>query len=86
MKYSLRYSKTAAKEISKLDNVVRKKIKEALDTKLIKDPISNSVQLRDFEIKGVRRFRVSSYRVIFVIEETYIEILRVGHRREIYRG
>lgn len=86
MVHSLKYSKRAAKEISKLDNLVQRKIREEINTKLLKDPIASSVQLRNFEVVGVRRFRVGTYRVIFYVEGKAIEILRVGHRREIYKG
>lgn len=85
MSYPLKYSKTFLKEISKLDQIVKRKIKEAIETKLLIDPISNSLKLKDFKIDGARRLRVSSYRVIFFIEGKSIEILRVGHRREIYK-
>ncbi|OGY29146.1 MAG: hypothetical protein A3F35_03090 [Candidatus Woykebacteria bacterium RIFCSPHIGHO2_12_FULL_45_10] len=86
MSYKIKISKTAIKELFKLDNLVKKRIKEDIETKLIKDPISNSLKLTDFEIEGVRRFRVGSYRVIFYLDKNVIEILRVGHRRKIYKG
>ncbi len=85
MSYKLKYSKTAAKEISKLDYLVKKKVKEAIETKLVSNPIKNSTKLRDFKIEGVRRFRVGNYRVIFIIDNRMIQVLRVGHRREIYK-
>ncbi|MDH4220892.1 MAG: type II toxin-antitoxin system RelE/ParE family toxin [Candidatus Aminicenantes bacterium] len=34
---------------------------------------------------GGYRFRIGDYRVIFDIEGNEIGVLRVGHRREIYR-
>jgi mRNA interferase RelE/StbE len=36
-------------------------------------------------ILGEYRFRIGDYRVIFDIKGSEIVILRVGHRREIYR-
>ncbi len=85
MRFPIRYSRTSAKEISKLDILVKRKIKKDIETKLIKDPIGNSTKLREFKISGVRRFRVGNYRVIFTINKKIIEVLRVGHRREIYK-
>ncbi len=35
---------------------------------------------------GSYRFRVGDYRVIFDLEGEEIVVLRVGHRKEIYRG
>ncbi|MEK0338500.1 MAG: type II toxin-antitoxin system RelE/ParE family toxin [Nitrosopumilus sp.] len=83
--YTLKYSKTAAKDFQKLDVLVKRRIREAIETKLVKDPLSASMKLRDFEIKGVRRFRVGNYRVFIFISSRVIEVLRVGHRREIYK-
>jgi len=34
---------------------------------------------------GTYRFRIGDYRVIFDIEGNEVVVLRVGHRREIYR-
>ncbi|OGY28739.1 MAG: hypothetical protein A3A61_00865 [Candidatus Woykebacteria bacterium RIFCSPLOWO2_01_FULL_43_14] len=85
MVYTLKFSKNAAKQISKLDNLVKSKVKEALESKLIMDPVNHSTGLTGFEIKEARRFRVGTYRVIFVIADDAIEILRVGHRRDIYK-
>jgi len=34
---------------------------------------------------GTYRFRIGDYRVIFDIEEKEIVVLRVGHRKDIYR-
>jgi len=86
MSYKLTYSKNSSKEISKLDNLVKKKIKEAIETKLLANPLANSLKLQDFEVKGARRLRVGNYRVIIFITGNVIEILRIGHRREIYKS
>lgn len=86
MIYQLKYSKNAAKEISKLDNLVKRKIKEAIETKLLTEPLANSLKLQDFEVKGARRLRVGNYRVIFYLDKNILEILRIGHRKEIYKG
>lgn len=85
MPFTLKYSKNAAKDLQKLDNLVKRRIKEAVKTKLAKDPVAASVKMRDFEVKGVRRFRIGSYRVVFDFVGGEIVILRVGHRRKIYK-
>jgi mRNA interferase RelE/StbE len=43
-----------------------------------------SETLRDAKL-GTYRFRIGDYRVIFDIEGTDIVVLRVGHRKDIYR-
>lgn len=82
MSYTLLYTKTAAKDIQKLDNVTKKRIKKKLD-EYVKDPLNYAKKLTDSKI-GTYRWRIGNYRVVFDIENQNIIILRVGHRREIY--
>ena len=53
--------------------------------KLAENPYSDVEKLTSPEL-GTFRYRIGNYRVIFDIEENDIVVLRVGHRREIYRG
>jgi mRNA interferase RelE/StbE len=48
------------------------------------DPLNHAERLTESEL-GSYRFRVGDYRVIFDLEGDEIVVLRVGHRREIYR-
>ena len=83
MAYKLVYTKTAFHDIQKLDNVAKKKIKRKLE-ELSKNPITLSKKLINSSL-GSYRFRVGSYRIILDIDRQNIVILRVGHRREIYK-
>jgi mRNA interferase RelE/StbE len=84
MAYNLLYTKTASRDIQKLDSVAKKRIKKKLE-ELSKSPISLSKKLRNPSI-GTYRYRVGNYRIIFDIDKKNIVILRVGHRREIYKN
>ena len=83
MNCNLVYTRRAEKDINKLDPSVKKSIGRSL-LKLQADPIKYSEKLTDPRI-GTYRFRKGDYRVIFDIEGNDIVILRVGHRRDIYR-
>lgn len=83
MVYKLLYTRSAIKDIQKLDNVAKKKIKKKLE-ELSKNPISLSKKLINSSL-GDYRYRIGNYRVVFDIDKKYIVILRVGHRKEIYR-
>lgn len=83
MKYQLLYTKKAIKDIEKLDTVVKKRIKIALEN-LTRDPVTVSKRLVNSKI-GNYRFRVGDWRIVFDLEGNNIIVLRVGHRREIYR-
>ena len=48
------------------------------------DPVRYAERITDPKL-GSYRFRIGDYRVIFDLEGKDIVILRVGHRRDIYR-
>lgn len=83
MAYRLIYTNKAVKDIKSLDPVVLKRIKKALE-KFIERPFYYAEKIIDNKL-GEYRFRVGDYRIIFDKKKTDIIILRVGHRREIYR-
>ncbi len=83
MAYKLVYTDRAVKDINKLDIIARRRLKKALE-KLSISPLKYSTKLINSKI-GEYRFRVGDYRVIFDLVGREIVILRVGHRREIYR-
>ena len=48
------------------------------------DPFKHAEKLTDPKL-GTYRFRIGDYRVIFDVEGRDIVVLRVGHRRELYK-
>lgn len=83
MKYLFRLS--AEKQFLKLNPVIQKRIVEKLSFYLQSpSPIIFAERLTNYEI-GTYRFRIGDYRVIFDLEDDTLIILKVGHRREIYR-
>lgn len=84
MRYRLTYTQRSLKDIAKLDRIVKKRIAAKL-LNFEKDPLKFSEPLKESKF-GKRRFRVGDYRVTFDIEGEKIVILRIGHRRQIYKG
>lgn len=83
MTYQLLYTRKAVKDIKKLDSVAKKRLRQALKKFALK-PFYYAEKLIDSRL-GEYRFRVGDYRIIFDKKDRKIIILRVGHRREIYR-
>ena len=83
MKYELVYTRRAEKDIEKLEPRVRDRIGKAL-LRYREDPLRFAETLSD-PILGGYRFRIGDYRVIFDVQGNEVVVLRVGHRREIYR-
>lgn len=88
MAYKIKLTKTAEKELSKLDkqSAIRiiKFLKERLSVS--ENPKSLGKQLTG-TLKPFWRFRVGDYRIICDIndDELVILTLRIGHRKEVYK-
>lgn len=83
MSHILLYTRTAYKDIQKLDIIVKKKIKKKIE-EYATDPLCHAKKLIN-PAAGTYRWRVGNYRIVFDMEKDKIVILRIGHRREIYK-
>lgn len=83
MAYRLFYTKSAWRDIRKLDPVAKKKVKRKIEA-YSKKPLFYAKKLINPSI-GTYRWRIGNYRVVFDIDGKNIVILRIGHRREIYK-
>lgn len=83
VKYKLSYTKNAFRDVKKLDLIVKKKIKRKIEL-YSKRPILYAKKLVG-KFLGSYRWRIGNHRVIFDLKEKEIIILKVGHRKEIYR-
>lgn len=85
MSYSITYTPTAAKTLRKLDRTTARQIITAIES-LKDDPLPHgAIQLKGGA--GEFRIRTGNYRIIYEVDngELIILVLKVGHRREIYR-
>ncbi|QNJ58085.1 RelE-like toxin [Gordonia phage Bunnybear] len=83
--YDLRITTSAAKSLMKLPRVEQKRIRSAIDG-LTTDPRPHGVT----KLSGTTdsyRIRVGNYRIVYTIDdgELIIVVVRIGHRKEIYR-
>ncbi len=84
MKYSLIYHPDVyGEDIKNIPANIKKRIRNAIETRLQNDPILYGKPLRQ-SLKGHRRLRVGDWRVIYRVEAHEVVILRIGHRKEIY--
>jgi mRNA interferase RelE/StbE len=83
LKYRLVYTQRAVKDIQGLEEKIRRRIAKTL-LRYSEDPFKYAEKLTDSRL-GSYRFRIGDYRIIFDLEESDISVLRVGHRKEIYR-
>jgi len=83
--YRIEYLESVVDEdIPCLTRSEKLKIKKAIEEKLVNDPIRFGKSLQ-YSLKGCRRLRVGDYRIIYVIEKDAVLIVKIGHRREVYK-
>lgn len=83
MKYRLVYTHRAGRDIEALDSRTKDRIGVQLE-RFCEEPLRYAEKLIHSAL-GSYRFRIGDYRVVFDLEDDQIIVLRVGHRREIYR-
>lgn len=82
--YSVQIKASAAKELERVAKSERTRIITAID-QLGKNPFLGKVLKGD--LRGLRRIRVSNYRVIYEVrgETLIVLVVRVAHRSDAYR-
>ncbi len=83
MSYRLVYTQKAVRDIGRLDAGVKNRIGTTL-LRFKDNPLQYAECLTNSDLGGYR-FRIGDYRVIFDMEGNDIVVLRVGHRKEIYK-
>ena len=84
MAYNIFYKKSVHRDLKKLSKPEAKRILDQIEKELVKKPKSNPVLKGQFA--GLRKYRIGDYRVIYAILENDILILRIGNRKDVYRG
>ena len=86
MKYAVEILPSALKELGKLDKRLRKRIDTHIRA-LAEVPRPPGVAAMQGASKGLFRIVVGNYRIIYEIndERLIVLIIKIGHRREVYR-
>ena len=83
MSYKIAFKKSVARDLKKIDNDqadrIFKKIEEELPEKAESFPVLTG------KFSGLRKFRVGDYRVVYSIMGNTALILRIKHRRKVYK-
>ena len=84
MLYRLRYHPDVKKkDLSKLNRTIQKRIKTAIEQRLLIAPERYSEPLRR-TLKGYRKLRVGDYRIVLKLASEDILILGICHRKDVY--
>jgi mRNA interferase RelE/StbE len=71
------------RDLKDLAKAETKKILDRIEKELSRKPEANPTLKGQFA--GLRKYRIGDYRVIYALLEDDVLILRIGHRREVYR-
>ena len=84
MRCSLRIKRSAAKQLAAITKPERLRIVAVID-RLCETPAAGSALKGEFE--GLRRLRVGQYRIVYEWQqqEFVVLVVRIAHRREVYR-
>jgi mRNA interferase RelE/StbE len=84
--YRITLAPPAARQLRKLDPQARRRIQAALELLAVEPRPPAATQLVGGS--GEWRVRTGDYRIVYEIEDDHllVLVLRVGHRREVYRS
>jgi mRNA interferase RelE/StbE len=87
--WRIEFAESAAKQLRKLDPAAARRILQFLRERLAvaKNPRSLGAALKGDELDQFWKYRIGDYRVIAEIRDREIRIVvvRLGHRRDVYR-
>jgi len=69
--------------LSRLDKVEARRILNGLEKDLTER--ADSYPALKGKFAGLRKYRIGEYRVIYAIIASDVQVLRIGHRRDIYK-
>ena len=89
MTWLVKLSKTAEKQLEKLDKPVAQRIYDFLEQRVaaLDNPRSIGEALAGSRFGELWKYRQGDYRIVVSIEDDVVQILviKIGHRREVYR-
>ncbi|TVQ19115.1 MAG: addiction module toxin RelE [Spirochaetaceae bacterium] len=81
MAYNIVYKKSVRRDLKRPSMPEARRVLELIEEDLIKQPESNFV-LKG-QVAGLRTYRVGDNRVIYVLSDSDILILRIGNRKDV---
>jgi mRNA interferase RelE/StbE len=81
--YNITFKKSVAKDLKKIGSCEADRI----ITKLCSDLSANAEQFPELQgqFAGMRKYRVGDYRVIYAIIGHSVLVVRIQHRKDVYR-
>lgn len=84
MAFKITYKTTVIKDLRRIDKQEARKIINKLEKALSENPDAGVALTGEFQ--GLFRYRAGDYRVIYSKSPGQVLILRIAHRKEVYRS
>jgi len=81
--YNIFYKKSVQRDLKKLPKVEAHRVLNQVEEELSKN--ADTYPILKGQFAGLRKYRVGDYRVIYAILGNNVLILRIGHRKEVYK-
>ena len=83
MAYSIIYGDSIPRDLSRLGKAEVRRVLSRIERDLAGK--ADSCPTLKGKWAGLRKYRVGDYRVVFAIVKNEVRVVRIGHRRDIYR-
>lgn len=84
MNYKIAFKKSVSRDLKKIDKEQAKRILNKIESELPQK--AETLPTLTGKFSGLRRFRVGDFRVIFSIIGDTALVLRLRHRKEVYKS
>jgi mRNA interferase RelE/StbE len=81
--YSIVYKSSVSRDLSRLGKAEARRVLDRIEKDLARKP--DAYPTLKGKWAGLRKYCVGDYRVIYAVFESQVVILRIGHRRDVYR-
>ena len=83
MAYNIVYKKSVERDLKKLSKAEARRVLNQVEEQLSENADTHPVLKGQFA--GLRKYRIGDYRVIYAILGADVVVLRIGHRKDVYR-
>ncbi|MBS3917425.1 MAG: type II toxin-antitoxin system RelE/ParE family toxin [Deltaproteobacteria bacterium] len=83
MAYNIVYKKSVRRDLKKLSKAESQRVLNQIEEELSENADTYPVLKGPFA--GLRKYRIGDYRVIYAILGDDVLVLRIGHRKEVYK-
>ena len=83
MVYNITFKKSVAKDLKKIDRSEADRILKKITSELSKK--ADELPELKGQFAGLRKYRIGNYRIVYAIINDSVIILRIKHRKDVYK-